>query len=184
MRPWTRVVAGACALAGRGDGSTGLPQLPAPTCGGGDLLQLIRHQDLDSGYTVHIPASARADTPAPVLVIRHGAGQDGPGTRTLIGIGELTDALGWIVLYPGGVELSWAIGTETPADLRGIDDVGFIRRMLDRVRDGLDIDEQRVAGTMPADLAERSRRRSGIFRNLGREVERVRGESPERPVQK
>jgi hypothetical protein len=56
--------------------------------------------------------------------------------------------------------------------------------MLDRVRDGLDIDEQRVAGTMPADLAERSRRRSGIFRNLGREVERVRGESPERPVQK
>lgn len=121
-----------------------LPALPDPTYGGGDFLQILRFQDIDRGYTVHVPPTARADVPAPLLIVLHGAGQDAPGIRRLASIEARTDPPGWIVVYPQGVGDSWAIGTSTPADERGVDDVEFTRRMLDGIERHLNVDRERV----------------------------------------
>lgn len=146
MTAATGLAIAALALAACGEGGTGidLPDLPDPTYGGGDFLQILRFQDLDRGYTVHVPSTARADVPAPLLVVLHGAGQDAPGIRQLAGIETVTDPAGWIVVYPQGYADSWAIGTATPADARGVDDVEFLRRMLDRIDLYLNIDPERV----------------------------------------
>jgi polyhydroxybutyrate depolymerase len=127
-----------------GGSPAGLPDVPDLAYGGGDFLQLLEYQNVVRGYTVHVPSTANAATAAPLLIVLHGAGQDAPGIRQLAGIETLTDGLGWIVVYPDGVELSWAIGTDTRADQRGIDDVGFIRRMIERIRGDLTIDSERV----------------------------------------
>lgn len=136
----------ALVLAACGDGGSivNLPDLPDPGYGGGDFIQVLRFQELDRAYTVHVPATARADVPAPVLVVLHGAGQDAAGIRQLAGVEAVTDPAGWIVVYPGGYADSWAIGTATPADQRGVDDVEFIRRALDRIDDHLNVDPERV----------------------------------------
>lgn len=135
----TALLATAC-----GGSPNGLPAVPGLEYGGGDFLQLLEHQSITRGYTVHVPTSASAGVAAPLLIVLHGAGQDAPGIRQLAGIETLTDGLGWIVVYPDGVELSWAVGTDTRADQRGIDDVGFIRRMIQRIGDDLDIDSEQV----------------------------------------
>jgi len=132
-------------LACGGNSTTGgTPPLPDPTYGGGDFFQLLSYQGLDRGYTVHVPATATPQTAAPLLIVLHGSGQDAPGIRGLAAVESLTDPLGWIVVYPDGVERSWAVGTETPADLRGVDDVGFIDRMIDRIDRHLNLDRDRV----------------------------------------
>jgi len=142
----SRLTLAALSFTACGGGGTGidLPELPDPAYGGGDFLQILRFQDLDRGYTVHVPAGARADVAAPLLIVLHGAGQDAPGIRQLAGVEPFTDPAGWIVVYPQGYANSWAIGTATPADERGVDDVGLIRRMLDDIDRHLNIDRERV----------------------------------------
>ncbi len=140
------VVLGAAGIAGCGgtDALTGLPDTPDLGYGGGDFLQLMDHQGLARGYTVHVPASASEGVAAPLLIVLHGAGQDAPGVRSLAGIESRTDALGWIVVYPDGIDESWAVGTATPADVRGVDDIGFLTRMIGAIDSKLNIDRARV----------------------------------------
>ncbi len=146
LRPALAAAAAVILIAtGCGGGTTvPLPDLPDPEYGGGDFVQVLRFQDLDRGYTLHVPATARVEVPAPLLIVLHGAGQDAAGIRQLAGVETVTDPAGWIVVYPGGYADSWAIGTATPADQRGVDDVEFIRRMLDRIEADLNIDGERV----------------------------------------
>ncbi len=124
--------------------TAGLPELPDPTYGGGDFLQILRHQDSDRGYVVHVPATARPEVPAPLLIVLHGAGQSDEGIRRYADLEPVTDPEGWITVYPAGIEQVWAVGSATRADIRGIDDVGFIRRMIDRIGRSLNIDRDRV----------------------------------------
>ncbi|MDX1394809.1 MAG: PHB depolymerase family esterase [Gemmatimonadota bacterium] len=135
------VAIGGC---GGDDALTGLPEVPDLEYGGGDFLQLMDYQGRARGYTVHIPTTASEDVAAPLLIMLHGVGQDAPGLRSLAGIEEHTDDLGWIVVYPDGIDESWAVGTETSADVQGVDDVGFIDRMIDRIDARLNIDRERV----------------------------------------
>lgn len=129
---------------GGSDALSGLDENPDLVYGGGDFFQLMDHQGLIRAYTVRVPPAASASQPAPLLIVLHGAGQDAPGIRSLAGIETLTDVLGWIVVYPNGIEDSWAVGTETPADLLGVDDIGFLRRMIGAIDAQLNIDRERV----------------------------------------
>ncbi len=93
---------------------------------------------------VHVPATARAEVPAPLLIVLHGAGQSDEGIRQYADFEAMTDPAGWITVYPAGIEQVWAVGSGTRADIRGIDDVGFISRMIDRIGGSLNIDRNRV----------------------------------------
>ncbi len=129
---------------GGSDALSGLRENPDLEYGGGDFFLLMDHQDFIRGYTVHVPAAASGSQPAPLLFVLHGAGQDAPGVRALAGIETLTDALGWIVVYPDGVEETWAVGTSTAADVLGVDDIGFLRRVIGTIDSQLNIDRERV----------------------------------------
>lgn len=96
-------------------------------------------------YVVHIPASVTAETPAPLLMGFHGAGQSGPSFRSFIGIDSVADARGFITVFPSTYSIfNWAVGSITSADTAGIDDMKFVREILDQVTRDLNIDLERV----------------------------------------
>jgi polyhydroxybutyrate depolymerase len=120
----------------------------------------------------------------PLVVVLHGNGMSGAAMREWTAFDERAGRRGWAVAYPDGVGGCWADGRGvTTADEAGVDDVGFLRAVIDvaaeeygtvadRVvvagisngafmahRMGLEASERvaviaAVAGTMPAALAE------------------------------
>ena len=88
---------------------------------------------------IHIPAGYRTDTPAPLLLLLHGA--TGYGGRMLKRVPDLADATGVIVLAPDSRDGSWDIisrGGYGP-------DVAFLDRALAATFDRYAIDPARVA---------------------------------------
>jgi polyhydroxybutyrate depolymerase len=86
-------------------------------------------------YVVHAPAGN--DHPAGLVINLHGAGATGRAQEAITNYDSAADALGFVVAYPDGIEQSWADGRGASApDREGIDDVGFLTALIDRlVRD-------------------------------------------------
>ncbi len=104
-------------------------------------------------YRLYVPSSLAAGEPAPLLVALHG----GLGTSAQFaansGFDELAEANGFIVVYPDGIGArpdgsgpqTWNGGYCCgPAASQGVDDVGFIRLLLDTLAGDLAIDPARV----------------------------------------
>lgn len=86
-------------------------------------------------YLVHTPAGN--DHPSGLVLNLHGAGQNGGAQEAITDYDAAADALGFVVAYPDGIDESWADGrgASTP-DRQGVDDVGFLTALIDRlVRD-------------------------------------------------
>ena len=80
-------------------------------------------------YLEHIPA--RHESHPPLVLVLHGRGGSGAGTEADSGFDAAADANGFIAAYPDGVRHSWADGRgEDPADRLGVDDVGFLTRLI------------------------------------------------------
>jgi len=107
-------VAGASASAGPGDPPGAL------TIGG-----------LQRTYLVHAPAGG---APVGLVLNLHGAGQTGGQQAALTGYDAVADQYGFVVAYPDGIDLSWADGRGASVpDREGIDDVGFLAALIDRL---------------------------------------------------
>ncbi|WP_293237449.1 PHB depolymerase family esterase [Mycolicibacterium sp.] len=88
---------------------------------------------LQRTYLVHAPAG----NPAGLVINLHGAGANGGAQAAITNYDSAADALGFVVAYPDGIDQSWADGrgASTP-DRQGVDDVGFLTALIDRlVRD-------------------------------------------------
>jgi len=102
---------------------------------GGDVRGELSFGGLQRTYLVHAPAGV--DQPAGLVINLHGAGMDGAAQAASTNYGAAADALGFVVAYPDGIDQSWADGrgASTP-DRQGVDDVGFLTALTDRlVRD-------------------------------------------------
>jgi polyhydroxybutyrate depolymerase len=134
-------------------------------------------------FALRVPEGAGGGA-VPLVVVLHGNGMSGAAMREWTAFDERAGRRGWAVAYPDGVGGCWADGRGvTTADEAGVDDVGFLRAVIDvaaekygtvadRVvvagisngafmahRVGLEASERvaviaAVAGTMPAALAE------------------------------
>ncbi|MEY3360480.1 MAG: hypothetical protein RL531_199 [Actinomycetota bacterium] len=104
-------------------------------------------------YRLYVPASLPADAPVPLLVALHG----GLGTSTQFALNSGFDALAeanrFVVVYPDGIgNLADGTGFQTwnggyccgPAAANTVDDVGFIRAVIDRVRTQFAVDPNRT----------------------------------------
>jgi polyhydroxybutyrate depolymerase len=83
-------------------------------------------------YRVHLPAGS--DRPRALVINLHGAGMTAAEQEGLTNYNAVADQHGFAVVYPDGVDLSWADGrgASTP-DRQGIDDVGFLVALADRL---------------------------------------------------
>ncbi len=56
----------------------------------------------------------------------------------------VADTAGFIVVYPDALNENWADGRNNPSDDAGVDDVGFISKMIDFVKTNYSIDVEKV----------------------------------------
>lgn len=116
---------------------------------------------LERSYVIHAPARA-AGGDAPLVIVLHGQGGDGANVLEQGYWTRKADAEGFIVVAPEGVperpdrparfmgnRRSWnsGPGTGSPAQLRNIDDVGFIRAVVADVQRAHRVDARRIYAT-------------------------------------
>lgn len=141
MRRW--IVPGLVAgllLAGCDEGF--VPEITDIEYGGGDFQLQINVDGRPRIYVVHVPSTARPGEPAPLLVVLHAAGQAPTAMRSLAGMHQFTDPLGWMVAYPVAFNGSWVAGDDPMSP--PVDDAQFILEMLDAIAAEVDIDPARV----------------------------------------
>lgn len=111
--------------------------------------------DLARSYLLFRPGSAdgaadKARAPLPLVLAFHGSGVDGRQMANFCGLHELAATERFVVVYPNGTghtshTLSWNAGNCCGlAMLRGTDDVGFVRRIIDDVSQQMPIDAARI----------------------------------------
>ncbi len=99
-------------------------------------------------YHIHIPPSYDRRNPAPLLFAFHGLGGDGKWMENETKLNETADQEGFIVVYPDGYKASWSDGSGvTPAGRAGVDDVGFVSALIDKLANELQINLSRVYAT-------------------------------------
>lgn len=91
-------------------------------------------------YRLHVPAIDRTDG-CPLLVALHHGRADATGIERLTGIVPRASREGFVVLLP---EADREHGYWNDGRLSGIDDEGFIARLIDEIGDSLALDERRV----------------------------------------
>ena len=93
-------------------------------------------------YLLHVPPKLRGGTwrggrpaePLPLVVALHGGLATMQQMRELTGFDALADARGFLVAYPNGFMTTWNAGDCCgAAKIGGIDDVGFLTRLIDEL---------------------------------------------------
>ena len=100
---------------------------------------------------LHVPDNATARS-CPLLIVLHGGGgtPEGMVKLTKNRFNEQADASGFFVAYPGGLGRSWndfRDDVKGYAHSEGIDDVGFISALIDKLAAEYSIERDRVFAT-------------------------------------
>jgi len=123
----------------------------------GDYRASLEHGGRTRLYRLYVPASYRADRPAPLLVALHGGGgsMDYMGCDEYYGLLSFAERTGQVLLLPNGVSRlrSGKLATWNAGNCCGsardaqVDDVGYIRAVVERVQGQLNIDARRIRAT-------------------------------------
>lgn len=120
----------------------------------GDVLRTVNIGDLDRQYEFHRPGRIETTKALPVVIAFHGGGGNPQSMRKLSGLNSKADEAGFIVVYPYGTgRLENRFLTFNGGSCCGyamenqIDDVGFVRALLDDLAAVTRIDPRRVYAT-------------------------------------
>ena len=112
---------------------------------GSDERLSLLHQDINRFVHVHVPEGYTADSPVPLLVVLHGAGDSGGNFQRAAGIDKQADKYGFMVAYPSASTNNWAEGCNcNRPDLDGVDDVGFTDAAVELLKGKYSIDDSRM----------------------------------------
>jgi len=99
-------------------------------------------------YSVHVPPASTSANPMPLIIALHGRLGTGEGQQRLSHLDKVSDAHGFLVAYPDGLDRSWADGRgDSPFDKYGVDDVKFISQLIDKLAMDYRVDRSRVYAT-------------------------------------
>jgi polyhydroxybutyrate depolymerase len=97
---------------------------------------------------VHVPTGYTGAAPVPLVVVMHGYTETDDQIRVVSGFDAAADANGLLVVYPQGTDLSWNAGKCCGnAPKNGVDDVGYVRDLIDRMSQDYCVDPKRVFAT-------------------------------------
>lgn len=100
-------------------------------------------------YRLFVPESLPANANPPLLLVLHGGGGNGRKMERFVGgsFHPLARRDGWLVAYPDALHHTWNDGRDdvTSASHREhVDDVGFLRTLIDRLASDRRVDPRRV----------------------------------------
>jgi len=125
----------------------------APTPKEPSLLSKVSRETILMGtekrtYWKYVPTGFRKAN-MPLVIVLHGSGIDGAKIRTWTGyeFDQMADEFGFAVAYPDGYKHNWndiRKNAPFPAKKKNVDDVGFIKSLIESYRLAHDIDPQQV----------------------------------------
>jgi polyhydroxybutyrate depolymerase len=133
------------ALACGGSHPSGL--VPDPIPGPGDYRRTIVSDGFERVYEIHVPPAWQPGARLPLVLAFHGVASSPAGMRSVTRFDGLADQMGFVAVYPGARSGDWATGCiacVSGAALLRIDDVRFVRELLDRLEVDLGLDRGRV----------------------------------------
>jgi polyhydroxybutyrate depolymerase len=113
----------------------------------------IIYDGLTRTYLIHIPPSLPKNSSPALVFVLHGGGGTGENMErslTLGGFNKLADEYKFIVVYPDGIDRHWNDGRTNVSDrahLNNIDDVGFIKTLIENLTIEFKIDPNRIYST-------------------------------------
>ena len=128
--------------------NSGMP--PTEFLAPGDYKESITVDGRERTYLLHIPTGLEAREQYPLMVLLHGGGGDTELAAKMSGMSAKADKEKFIVAYPEGVAgptklRSWNAGDCCAyASRQKIDDVGFIKALVEKVKKDFPVDSRRV----------------------------------------
>jgi len=111
----------------------------------GDNDRTIVHAGNVRSYRVHVPPAWTAASQAAVVFDIHGWTSNAAQQQALSGMRAMSDQQGFLVVWPQGLNNQWNAGT--CCGNPGLDDVGFLRAVVDAVAAEGNVDRRRVYAT-------------------------------------
>jgi polyhydroxybutyrate depolymerase len=119
----------------------------------GDQTRTVTVAGRERNYLIHAPPSIDATKPIPVVLIFHGGGTNAAQMVHFCVLNDKADEAGFLAVYPNGTGrteqlLTWNAGNCCGyAQQEIVDDVGFVRKLLDDLGAVSQIDAKRVYAT-------------------------------------
>ena len=112
--------------------------------------ETLFHQGRERQYLLHIASSYDSKYVVPLVFVFHGGGGNAKQIARFTGFNDLSDQHKFLVVYPQGIDGHWNDGRNAQAfreqDLQ-INDIDFILKLLDHLKQQYSIDEKRVFAT-------------------------------------
>lgn len=120
-------------------------QCTAGTIRPGNSNVTIQHAGGSRSYILHVPPSYTGRTRVPLVIEMHGSGQNAMAQSTVTFWNRKADTEGFIVIYPNALNARWNAGTCcSPSMEQNVDDVGFMRAVVEKTTTDGCIDRKRV----------------------------------------
>ncbi len=105
----------------------------------------IKKAEVVATTILHIPPGYNSSTHLPLVLVLHGMGGTAESFKSKSGMSAKADQENFIVAYPDAVG-NPSVWNSNLSDLssNGVDDVGFIRALLDKLEHDLRIDRKRI----------------------------------------
>ncbi len=124
----------------------------------------VGHDGVDRRFLVHVPAAYDPATPIPLVMNFHGGGGGPEGHGAFSRMNTIYDAAGFIVVYPRGTRRDGSTESAARRDrfwnpgegpdgnfhddqLGDVDDLGYVRAMLDDLESRFNVDPNRIYAT-------------------------------------
>ena len=125
---------------------------PGSSCGGtvpaNDQEWSVSHGGRNRSFFVHLPPGYNGSGAVPVVIDFHGRTVSPQAQMVTSGMRSVADAHGFIAVHPAGIGATWNAGLCCgEAMSSNVDDVGFVRAMLDELEARLCVDTTRVYAT-------------------------------------
>jgi polyhydroxybutyrate depolymerase len=111
----------------------------------GDSNKSITVDGVERSYILHIPPGYSSSTHLPLVFVLHGMGGTAESFKSKSGMSAKADQENFVAVYPNALG-NPSVWNSNLSDIssKGVDDVGFIRVLLDRLEHDLRIDRRRV----------------------------------------
>jgi polyhydroxybutyrate depolymerase len=111
----------------------------------GDSNKSITVDGVARSYILHIPPGYNSSTHLPLVFVLHGMGGTAESIEKKSGMSAKADQKNFIVVYPNATEHPSVWNTNfNDVSSKGVDDVGFIRALMDKLEHDLRVDRRRI----------------------------------------